>query len=426
MRSFSCPLVSGLILFTIQANAAPKPKGKKAICAEALAKVAEQEGRPPHAVSRIARPVSVAALSKGNTDFGVSILSALIKPTENVIISPTSITSAWLMTGQGAVGATRAEMLHPLGLGLETQSEIGGGFKRFREQIEGTQDGAASVKISNALWLNDGVKVVPQFASGLEADFGAIVTTMDFSRPESLALLNQTVAKQTEQKIPQLLKKLGSSDSVVLTNAVILKGTWATEFDVKLTMPGIFRLAGGQEKKIPMMTRQGEMSFLDTDGVTGVSLPLGGDKMVVDFFLPTDGRLKEFVDTLNAERVAELTEKFAVEKGTVSMPRLNVEYETELAATLSDDLGISLPFGSNGDFSGMVQGGGVQISQVVHVVNVKLDELGVVAAAATAVRMTRGMPRPGRVVNLNSPYVMVIRSIENNVIHFIGAIQNPD
>ena len=71
--------------------------------------------------------------------------------------------------------------------------------------------------------------------------------------------------------------------------------------------------------------------------------------------------------------------------GQFMVPKFKFTFEFEASSDMQK-LGVTRAF-SGGDFSGMVSGGdGLSITGVYHKATIEVDELGTVAAAATAVR----------------------------------------
>ncbi|XP_059139188.1 leukocyte elastase inhibitor-like, partial [Physella acuta] len=84
---------------------------------------------------------------------------------------------------------------------------------------------------------------------------------------------------------------------------------------------------------------------------------------------------------------------------------------------------------SKANFSGISGVNDLVISSVVHKAFVKVNEEGTEAAAATAVVMVKRlcMPMPPHVVNVNHPFLFVIKDHRaNGNILFLGQVSDPD
>mmetsp|Transcript_14366 Transcript_14366/g.41899 ORF Transcript_14366/g.41899 Transcript_14366/m.41899 type:complete len:93 (-) Transcript_14366:572-850(-) len=83
-------------------------------------------------------------------------------------------------------------------------------------------------------------------------------------------------------------------------------------------------------------------------------------------------------------------------------------------------------FASGADFS-RISEPPLFISQVLHKAVVDVDEEGTVAAAATAVMMTRSMPmqQPPFKLVFDRPFVFAIQHLATNTPVFTGVVQSP-
>jgi serpin B len=83
-------------------------------------------------------------------------------------------------------------------------------------------------------------------------------------------------------------------------------------------------------------------------------------------------------------------------------------------------------FTSQADFSGMTGARDLFISDVIHKAFVSVDESGTEAAAATAVIMKlTAMPAEPIRVDVNRPFIFLIRDIETGAILFMGRVLDP-
>ena len=108
------------------------------------------------------------------------------------------------------------------------------------------------------------------------------------------------------------------------------------------------------------------------------------------------------------------------------MPRFRVEQAFSLNGALAS-LGMKRAF-TDADFSGMAEGGGLFISEVLHKAFVDVDENGTEAAAATAVIMMRAsVPPPFDpvVFRADHPFLFLIRDRTTGTVLFIGRLCDP-
>jgi serpin B len=104
----------------------------------------------------------------------------------------------------------------------------------------------------------------------------------------------------------------------------------------------------------------------------------------------------------------------------VHLPKFTLEYEVSLEDVLTA-LGMGIAFG-DADFSGIVPGGGIFISEVNHKSFLDVNEEGTEAAAATSVVLNENA-RPS--FSVDRPFFFVIREALSGSILFMGRIMDP-
>jgi serpin B len=85
-------------------------------------------------------------------------------------------------------------------------------------------------------------------------------------------------------------------------------------------------------------------------------------------------------------------------------------------------------FGPLANFSGITTDMPLQISLVEHAADLMVDEQGTVAAATTGINMTpTSAPGPATAtVNLDHPYLLLLRDDASGAILFVARVANPD
>ena len=368
--------------------------------------------------------VNEAALKASNSvnRFGFRMLSQLATQSgRNVFISPLSISSALTMTWNGAGGETAAEMAKALELSGIDQEPANRGFQALMEGLK-QKNPKAQVDIANALWL--GRQPNPKFLQTVQSFFAAEASQVNFANAEEAAgRINSWVKEKTREKIDRILsaQDLGANTDIVLTNAIYFKGVWTTQFDPKRTAEGEFVLADGSRKKLPMMAGEKiPLKSLSEKAFQAVSLPYGDGRYRMYLFVPSrETALGGFLASLTADKWQEWMGRFRDDRKTIVIPRFKVETEQSLVEPLKA-LGMKLAFGG-GDFGPMGFPGSF-ISEVKHKALMEVNEEGTVAAAATAVVVTRGGEIPFIV---NRPFLAAIRDERTGALLFIGAIHDP-
>jgi serpin B len=109
------------------------------------------------------------------------------------------------------------------------------------------------------------------------------------------------------------------------------------------------------------------------------------------------------------------------------MPTFEFDSHFGLCQAL-EEVGMPAAFSrSAADFSGMTGGKDLFISDVLHKAFVSVDEEGTEAAAATVVEMEVGseMPADPIAVDIDHPFILLIRDIETGTLLFVGRVLDP-
>ena len=366
-----------------------------------------------------------SSVASANTRFGFKLQMDVRarEPGANIFISPLSISIALTMTYNGAVGETQhamAEVLEIEGLNLDAVNRSNAALRKSLE----SREPEVELSIANSIWGRQGVDFNPDFLNRNREFFEAEITSLNFSEPQTPELINGWVETNTKGKIKKIVQQIDPRTLIILINAIYFKGSWQQEFDKSKTRDGIFHLADGNEKRVPMMFREGAYPYFRGGNFEAAILPYGdGDEDVSMYiFLPNhDSNLDEFLSQLNAENWASWLSQFHEVRGNSMMilPRFKLEYEVKLNDTLKA-LGMDIAFGGGADFSGM--GPSLFISEVRHKTFVEVNEEGTEAAAATVVVGVESAP-PSFIVD--RPFFFAIYDGRTETMLFMGTVVEP-
>ncbi len=366
-----------------------------------------------------------------NTRFGFDLFNELrqTEQDKNIFISPLSVSIALAMTLNGAAGETEQAMTNTLQLqGLGSES-INPGYAGLRYALQ-TSDPKVTLTIANSLWARQGVPFKQDFLERNAEHFGAEISTLDFTDPNTLTTINQWVNTNTNGKIQKILDEINQDLVLFLINAIYFKGTWQTEFDPARTRDDIFHLATGSEKQVPMMTRTGDYPYYENYDAMfqAISLPYGDGRMSMYIFLPyRESDLNTFLDSLNSEDWENWIAEFHEQEIFLSMPKFKLEYEKMLNSPLQS-LGMEIAFAPNGaDFSRMADlealGQNLYIGDVLHKAVVEVNEEGSEAAAVTSIGIRATSAPPAFIAN--RPFFFAIRDNETKTVLFMGTVVDP-
>jgi len=368
----------------------------------------------------------------GNGRFGFDLLERLIEdePSENVFISPASISLALTMTLNGAEGETFDQMANVLGLtGLEIE-DINSVNADLLE-IDWARYGIEDLSIVNSLWADRGFSFEPGFMKVNRDVYGARITTLDLQDPETPERINAWVRDATRERIDRIVGVIPDFAVLYLINAVYFKGAWKEPFEEKNTEEEDFFLLDGTPTRVPMMFNSGSYRYLDGEGFQAIALPYGVGRICMYVLLPDrDVGLAGFLAGLDGgtwgEWIGELRSR-GPRDGSLKMPRFELEYGVSLGDFLQP-MGMAVAFDpARADFSRMIPEQ-VWIDEVKHKTYLKVNEEGTEAAAGTSVGIALSiMPErrePFRMV-VNRPFFVAVRDNATGWILFMGVVADP-
>lgn len=359
-----------------------------------------------------------------NANF-VDKINAQMPKDENYMFSPLSIQMAFMMAANGASGETSDEILKALE--ISDKNEYNEMAKALISEYRNS--GAVELSIANAIWLNqDNAKFT------FDKDYTELLKTY-YEAPASISNnkrivseVNNWVKERTKDKIPTIIDDPDFTS--ILLNTIYFKGAWADEFSEHATLPGEFTDRNGKCHSIDFMTKTDSLNYFKDEFIEVVELPYRNYTYneKTDEFKRYDTDISmylvrnrfEYEDDMltNCIEDNKLTSTYM----NFSMPKFRVEYSTGLSEIMKN-LGINMAFDSErADFTKMVSGGNMYITDAIHKTYISVDEKGTEAAAVTAITMdaTSAMrPEPLK-VSFDTPFTFVIRDNKNGMTLFVG------
>ncbi len=159
-------------------------------------------------------------------------------------------------------------------------------------------------------------------------------------------------------------------------------------------------------------------------GYSVAALPYVGGTTSMVLIVPDAGTFDTFEAALTADTLATIVAGSASVRGGVAMPRFTFDQRLSLKDTLAA-MGMTDAFAvPPADFSGIDGQRDLAISDVIHQANIAVDERGTVAAAATAVVITRtSVVVPSLIID--RPFIFLIRDDATGATLFMGRVLDP-
>jgi len=389
--------------------------------------------------SRVTNPSvaqnDLAALTDANNAFALDLYQSLRARDGNLIFSPFSISLALAMTYAGARGETESQMAEALHFDLPSD-KLHPAFNRLdltltgQTEVKSDEKQPLQLRIANAVWAEQTHQFLQEFLDLIALNYGAGIHLADFIHEFEAARseINSWVSDQTEDKIRNLLPEgIVSSDTrMVLVNAIYFKANWLDQFDKGSTHDAPFHLLDGTEAQVATMSKDLFIPYASGSGYQAVELPYAGDTAAMDIIVPDSGRFNEFELSLDDSQLNEILSGLQSSSVILSLPKFTFSSDFNLSDALSL-LGMPVAFDPDAaDFSGMTGSRDLFISDVVHKAFVAVDEEGTEAAAATGVVMNvTSMPAFQVTLNVDRPFIFLIRDLQTGQILFIGRVLNP-
>ncbi|MDP8995213.1 MAG: serpin family protein [Pseudomonadota bacterium] len=398
----------------------------------------EQAAEPPTRPQAAEAPPALvpagqerAALARATLAFGLDLYRRLGERERNLFLSPVSVAAAFGLVQPGARGETAEEiartMRWPLA-GERLHAALGDLLRDLALDEEGRR-----LVIADALWVQQGYRLQPDYVAALGTHYGARASAVDFARrpAEAGAEISAWAQRSTNGRIRNLVgpRDLTPDTRLVLTNAVWFKADWLIAFSPNATHDRAFRVAGGAPVTTRFMRQRTSFRYLEGPGFQAAELPYRGEETAMILFLPRDPQgLPALERALTAERLAGWVDALRGSERRyldLILPKLRMETRYDLPPTLAA-MGMRLAFSRNADFTGITEVERLKLDRAIHQTFLLVDEQGTEAAAATAISVVPVSARPEPVpFHADRPFLFLIRDNRSGAILFIGRIETP-
>jgi serpin B len=173
------------------------------------------------------------------------------------------------------------------------------------------------------------------------------------------------------------------------------------------------------------MVQPETMPSTEATDYKAVELPYDGEELSMVVIVP-QGDFEVFEQQFAADSslLNEIVGSLGSGSSTVSMPRFTIDGATISVKEVLSSLGMTDAFDAGAaDFSGIDGTQSLFITDVLHQAFVSVNEYGTEAAAATAVIV--GLTSVPNHVDVNKPFIFLIRDRETGAILFIGRVVDP-
>ena len=387
--------------------------------------------------------VTLSDIQSGYVEAGNTMSFKFLKEIycgENLICSPLSLQYAIAMAANGASGETLQEIIDFLGYGEEGIDALNEYSKTLLEQLPAV-DLDVTLKVTDALLVNDDFPLLPSFKKTVEESFYAAVDNMDFSDPQQIAArINEWAKRNTNGFIDKVIEPSEiSADAVAyIMNALYFKAKWAGDkyspmFREEGTKSENFTLNDGKTIKAAMMRNTRYHEYAEMDGYKVLVLPYANRKFNMYILLPDENNIEGLIEKLQTSSWTDILANLKQDAEVhVKLPKFNIENKHNLNDVLNG-LGVRKAFEpASAEFNGMFTPKDdyyYWISKVIQKSRISVSEWGTEAGSVTVVEMdgaTDAGPGPKEVFfYADHPFAFIIGEETSGTILFEGVVMQP-
>lgn len=348
---------------------------------------------------------------------------------ENILFSPFSITSAFLIVYEGARGNTKEE-IEKVFFFQKDEKLRGDKFNKILREINKSSK-KYEFCVANALWVQKNFKILKEYLNISQKFYFSFIKNLDFIKePEkSVRVINSWISKKTKRKIKELISKdiITPLTRVIITSVIFFKGKWLKEFDKKNTKEEDFIISENKKVKVNMMRMEKEIfNYYEDKKIQVLEMPYDGEEISMFIFLPKNFEIDSIDEYINYEKFKEIRESMKKEEIDIYIPKFKMETKCSLNTYLQN-MGIKDAFSdTEADFSGITGKRELYISHALHKAFIEVNEEGTEATAATGIVMELKAVIKRKIFRADHPFIFLIYDKKTENIIFFGRIINPE
>ncbi|WP_114750171.1 serpin family protein [Pleomorphovibrio marinus] len=368
-----------------------------------------------------------------SSKFAIDLFHQLMEAEEeNHFFSPYSIHQALSMTMNGNEGEVLEEFIQLLryeGLSTAEANKAAKELTQFLKEL----DNKVKLNIANAIWYKQGYSIFPDFKETVRNYYRAEVADLDMLDPQSVNVINNWIANQTEGLIQEMVDEIPSNAVMYLVNAIYFKGDWKYRFDTEKTQKAPFYISPSREVEVDMMELNEAATFryYAENNLRYIEVPYSTGQFSMGILTGTNHNLDEVIEAFTFDNLENWREQAMEANFILKMPKFKMSKKME---NMKEDLiamGLERPFFFHPDNFTLLFDNPhdeLKISRVIHDAFLEVDEVGTEAAAATVVEIVErvSMPSGPTIITLDQPFVFFIQEKHSGALLFMGKMGNPE
>ena len=364
-------------------------------------------------------------IAKTGNDFANKLMLQMNQQVtdQNMMISPMSLQYALGMLSNGCDETALKEITDAMGMNDYSLDMLNSFYYNLTQTLA-QEDEDFTLKLANAIWIQNDYQVGQDFIQNNKALFHADVNNIDFYQADKAKkTINEWASKATEGTIKDLSLQINELTRVVLANACYLKGKWTVPFDKKDTKKEIFYNMDGSTSEANMMYLTEILNFRNSanEPYMMVELPYGNQTFSMIVVLPKEGKtLDDILPNINWSNMY-----LGGQKVHVQLPKFKIEakYPTEIMKCIKEmDINrIFIP----GSLSGINDE--LFVSFIAQDTFIEVDEAGTEASAVTNMGMCGSAepgstPPPTPTIRMDRPFAFAICENTTGAVLFMGKV----
>lgn len=347
---------------------------------------------------------------------------------KNHLMSGFGLSTAMAMLSLGAEDETLEEIQKCFQYNVDLEEHK----SCYKETLACLASSNSQIIVSQKLFASNRWDILKSFADDAKHFFGADTTTLDLADPASAVVVNKWVSDATVGKIDSIVtaEDFKAGTLMMLLNAIYFKSEWAQKVDPRKTKVKDFYLSGdesGPKVRHKMMTSE-DVAYGSVErlNATAIELPYKGFHFSMVILLPREKRGYEEMER-NLQDI-DLGKDLLIDQwaDTVTMPKFKAKSLHDMIPPLKA-MGITTAFDGRAKFGGLSKEPSC-VGVIRQKAYIEVNEEGTVAAAVTLIEPLLGSLNPSPIIRIdvNRPFVYLIRHRASGLVLFIGRMMNPN
>lgn len=373
-------------------------------------------------------------LMQGINGFAYDMSGYLEAAGGNYFFSPYSLGTALTILDNAAEGETKSQIES-----LFDIEDIQDWNMQLSLYMDKEQSKQALITSANSLWIDKQYTLsdigYESFLPLVEFYYDAQIYNADFKNdPDGTKdLINKWVSENTNGMIKNFKQDVNTDICLSIINAVYFYGEWLWPFRTEATGQEPFYGKGG-ETTVDMM-RNGAiyLSYYESDGIKGISMPYGDGSKVMNILLPIKDAgkpVEELFDSLSEDEKNQFLTKLMNSETSyiqsIWLPKFSMDYSVDGLIDILKEMGmVNASDWHLADFPGI--GDEIYLDDASHVAKLDVDELGSRAAAVTELDTDAGSSmnmEESIDFIVNQPFIFFIQDKETGIILFMGQVND--